>query len=168
MQVFAGMDFETGIHSMCVEIVENGRPSSGEFREGFVHQPLGPPRVGVQVWPQKRAGEGRVRGDPQPLGRAHCKTKLLLCPGSARLRIATDMLGREAVHDLVKCGVHGHQLTGDMRGEFGQGQAMIGQHALDLVGIGLALGSLLHVDKARVPSRDLNTFEALLRCPFRE
>src|SRR5437899_500291 len=76
------------------------------------------------------------------------------------LHDALPIWGGEGVECGVVRGMHGHQLTLQMRGQLGHLEPALRQDALYFVTVGLALGGLLEVEQSRVPGRDLDPFEA--------
>ena len=56
--VFARMDLVTDVDAVILVDVEDGLPAPGEFAEGFLDQPGGALREGVEIGEGQRAGEG--------------------------------------------------------------------------------------------------------------
>ena len=123
-------------------------------------------RPRIQILPRQRAGEGRVRAEPEILRGARRLEHLLDGPLLARRRIATHLLGREAVEGVVVRGMHGDELTLQVRRELGDLQAQLREHALHFIAVRLALRRAIEIEQPRLPRRDLHAFEAEVGGPF--
>jgi hypothetical protein len=82
-----------------------------------------------------------------------------------RLRLAAQLRRGKAVERRVVGGVHGHQLALQVGRQLRHLEASLGQGALDLVAVGLALRGLLEIEQAAIPTRDLQPLEAERRGP---
>jgi hypothetical protein len=103
-------------------------------------------------------------GQPQT-ARGHCRQLHLLDrPCLTRRRIAAHMRRGKAIELRIEGRMHRHQLALQMGRQLGDLQAFVGQHALDVVAIGLAVRRLLQIEEARV-SRDLQTLVTQTRRP---
>ena len=67
--VLGGMNLEAEIDAVFVENVENRLPPARLFGETFLDQAGGPLRIGIEIGPGERAGEGHVLGQPEPARR---------------------------------------------------------------------------------------------------
>ncbi|MNN69593.1 hypothetical protein D3C81_1853970 [compost metagenome] len=96
-----------------------------------------------------------MRRQPQALARFCSQQQLLHCPGLAGGRIAAFVRRREAVEQAVVGGMDGDQLPLQVGGQFGDLQAMSGQHAGDVVAVRLAVRRLGQIEQVGRAGRHL-------------
>jgi hypothetical protein len=89
-------------------------------------------------------------------------------PSAPLLGIAAHGGGALPVKHPIISRMNGHHLALKMSGKLADRDADVGQLALDLVAIGLAVVSAIKVEKAAVPGRDLNRFVSVILRPFRD
>ena len=65
VQVFRRVDLEADVDPLRVERVEDRSPAAGELVEPVLDQPVGPLRIGIEIGPEQRAGEGHVPVEPE-------------------------------------------------------------------------------------------------------
>ncbi|MNS95797.1 hypothetical protein D3C72_1300690 [compost metagenome] len=155
VQILTGVDFEAQVHAAGVERIQDGAPAAAEFGEGFLHQPGRALRPRIEIRPGQRAGERGVRGQPQALAGLGGQQQLLHRPGLAGDRIATLVRRRESVEQAVVGGMDGDQLPLQVGGQFGDLQAMSGQHAGDVVAVRLAVRRLGQIEQVGRAGRHL-------------
>ena len=165
-QVLAGVELIADVHAMLVEGVEQRLPAPGELVEGLLDEARRARRPGIDEGPGERTGEGDVAGEPHVLRGLGGELHLLLAPGAAVLRLAVDGGGGEGIEALVIGRMHGDELALQMRGKFGDLDAIGAGHTQHLIGIGLGLGGLLQVEEAAVPAGDLDALVAKRGGPF--
>ena len=153
------------VHPGLLVGVEDGPPAPGQLVEGLLHKAGGTLGIGVEVGPGQGAREGDAGGQAHPAGGLGAHQHLVHRPGLAGLGIAAHGGGDPAVEHLVIGRVHRHQLALHVGGQLGDLQAEVGQHALDLVAVGVALGGELQVEQAPVPGGDLHALVPHVRHP---
>ena len=164
-QVLAGMHLVAEVHARFLVGVEDGPPAPGQLVEGLLHQAGGALGIGIEVGPGQGAREGDAGGQAHPAGGLRPHQDLVHRPGLPRLGIAPHGGGDPAVEHLVIGRVHGHQLALHVGGKLGDLEAEVGQDALDLVAVGVALGGQLQVEEAAVPGGNLHAPVAHVRHP---
>ena len=113
------MNLVADVDAGGVERIQDRTPAARQLVERSLDQAGGPLRPRIQIRPGERAGERRVRLEPEMLRSARGLEHLLHRPLLPRLRIAAHLLGREAVERFVVRGMHGDQLALQMRRELG-------------------------------------------------
>ena len=79
--------------------------------------------------------------------------------------IAAEFGRGEAVEGDVVRGMYGDELTLEVRREFRDREAVVGDDAADGLRVGFALGGAFEIEQSRVPSGDLHAFVAELGGP---
>ncbi|MNN13841.1 hypothetical protein D3C81_1268870 [compost metagenome] len=148
VQVLARVDLEAQVHAAGVEGIQNGAPAATEFGERFFHQTWRTLRPGIEIRPGQCAGKRGMRRQSQSLAGLGGQQQLLHRPGLAGGRITTFVRRCESVEQAVVGGVDGDQLPLQVGGQFGDLQAMSGQHAGDVVAVRLAACSLGQIEQA--------------------
>ena len=159
------MDFEAGVDAVFLEGVEDRTPAARQLVERRLDEAGRPLRPGIDVGPRQGAGEGSVLGKPEPARRARRTLDLLDRPRGPRGGVAADFGRGERIERGVVRGMHGHQLALQVRGQLGDLEAALGEDALHLVTVGLALGRRGEVEQPGVPGGDLDALEAQPRGP---
>jgi hypothetical protein len=159
------MDLVADVHAVGVERVQDRLPTPGQLVERGLDQARRPRRPGVEVGPGERAGEGDVGAEAEPFRGDGRVTHLIDRPCLARLGVAAHLGRRKRVEALVIGRMHGDQLALEMGRQLRQLDAGVLENALDLVAIGVALGSLGEVEQATVPARDLHAPVAVVGGP---
>jgi hypothetical protein len=165
-QVLAGMNLVGHVDARRIERIQDRTPAARQFLECSLDQAGGSLRPRIQIRPCQRAGERRVRLEPQILRSARAFENLLDCPFLPRLRIAAHLLGREAVEGFVVRGMHGDELALQVRRQLGDLQAVLREHALHLIAVSLALRRAIEIEQPRLPGRNLHGLEAETRRPL--
>src|SRR5207302_4590798 len=89
-------------------------------------------------------------------------------PRLPRFRIASHLLRRKSVERHVIRGMHGHQLSLQMRRKLRNLQSATCHNAANLVAVRLAFCCSLQVKQPRIPRRNLDALVAELRRPRRD
>ena len=85
--------------------------------------------------------------------------QLLNRPLRAGRGIAPYFLRRKTIEQFIVGRMHRHQLSLQMRAQFGDRQAGLFHNTFHLISIGLALRRHFQIDATRIPGRDLNPFK---------
>ena len=91
-----------------------------------------------------------MRRQSQPARGTRSALQLVSGPGLARCRLTAHMSCGETVKQRIVCRMHRHQLSLQMRRQFGNLQAMRGQQAADVVAIRLAVGRQFEIEQTRI------------------
>lgn len=166
MQILARVDLEAQVHAAGVEGIQDGAPATAEFGEGFFHQPGRTLRPRIEIGPGQRAGERGMRRQSQALAGLGGQQQLLHRPGLAGGRIAALVGRREPVEQAVVGGMDGDQLPLQVGGQLGDLQPLSGQHAADVVAVGLAAGRLGQIEQVGRAGGDLYARIAQARGPL--
>ena len=164
--ILAGMELIAEIDAILVIDVEDRLPAPAKLGEGFLDQPGRTLRPGIKIGESQSAGEGDGGFQAKALRGGGGKPHLLDRPFLPRLRLAVQGGRSETVELAVIGRVRGDELPLQMGGEFGDLDAGVGAHALDLVAIGLGGSSPGEIEQARVPSRDLDALVTEAGGPF--
>ena len=89
-------------------------------------------------------------------------------PMAPLLGIAANSGRALSVEHRVIGRMDGHHLALEMGGKLADRDADVGELALDLVAIGLAVVSAIEIEEAAVPGRDLDRLVAVILGPFRD
>ncbi len=163
--VLARMDLKTEIDASLVIGVQDRTPAARKFVEGGLDHSRRPLRPRIEERPGQRARKADAAFEPEPAGRTGGFDELIDRPTLTFLRSAFDRWRRKGVKGFVIGRMHGHQLSLQVRGQFGDHQAMARGHARDVVAISLRGRCLFEVDQAWIRRRDLNAFVAEPRGP---
>ncbi len=117
-------------------------------------------RPRIDIGPGKRAGERRVRRQPEAGGSACCLHQLIDRPCLTRRAVAANRAGCKAVEGFVIGWMHRDELALQMGGQFGERDAGLRQGALDLVAIRIAVGGAIEIEQPPVPGRNLHALVA--------
>jgi hypothetical protein len=154
------MDLIADIHADRVVGVEDRFPAPAEFGESGFDKTGGTLRPGIHERPGERAGEGDMGVQPEPARSLRGEAHLLDGPFGARLRVAANMGGGEAIESRVIGGMDGDKLALQMGGQLRHRQAMARGHALYLVAIGVRLRRLGQIEQPAIPGGDLHALIA--------
>jgi hypothetical protein len=166
MQVFARVDLVADVDAVLLGMVQDRRPALGELIESRLDEAGRTLRERVEERPDQRAGKCRMRLDAEMLGGGDRHLHLLDRPFLPRLRVAAHFRHRKPVEDFVIGRMHRNQLPLQMRGQFGNLDAIRLGDAGKLVAVILGSGSLFQVDQLACPGRNLHAEIPLVGRPF--
>ena len=158
-QILARVQLVAGVDPRVVEGVEDRAPAAGELVEGLLDQAGRALRPGVHVGPGQGPGEGGHGGQAEVAAGLGGRAQLALGPFAPAGRVG--QLGRgEGGEQPVVGRVHRQELALQVGGEFGDLQPALGQPALDVVAVGLAVGGQLDVEGRADAGRHLHPLVA--------
>ena len=158
--VFRRMDLEAEVDPVLVVHVEDRPPPAALLGETLLDQPRRPLGIGVEIGPGEGAGEADVLGQAEAAGDTRGLAHLIGGPLAALLRIAAHRGRALPVEQRVIGRMDRHHLALEMRRELADGDPDVGESPLDLIAIGLALVSLVEIEKAVVPGGNLDRLVA--------
>src|ERR1700733_3905377 len=166
--VFAGVDLVAEVDAVLVKDVEDRLPTTALLGEAFFDESGRPLRIGIEVRPREGAGEGHMLGKAEAARNERRLAHLISRPEAPLLRVAANSGRALSVEHRIIGRMNGHHLALKMSGKFADRDADVRQLSLDLVAIGLAVVSVIKVEKAAVPGRDLDRFVSVILGPFRD
>ena len=162
------MDLAAEIDTVLVVEIEDRLPAPRLLGEAVLDEARRPLRIGIEDRPGERAGEGHMLGQPEAAGHLRRLAHLVRRSMAALLGIAAQLRRALAIEEGVIGRMHGDHLALEMGRELADRDADIGELALDLVAVSLALMGLVEIEEAPVPAGDLDRLVAIALGPARD